>query len=657
MFKFVIVFAVILLSFNYLSLAQANSSAYKTRMKTAYTNPQLTVEILLDSAQHYLKIDKDRSFEFLEQAYLLSLKKEFTNKHYLVLCQLGDFYAFYQQPDLAAVNYEKSLKFQQNNSAAYFTYLIKAGNQYLLAKQAHRSLGLYQQFYTNKMDGKNKMILYESVGDAYLELKKSDSAYHFFQKAELLSRKLELQEANTLLKIKMAKALTVKDKAKALELLSEANTQSKHQNNKKIEIEAGVELADYYQENSLNQQEIETRNSNINSLEENRKELESQAVDVDQQKTDEQINLAKSYVRQNKYRQAIDLLDIIDIKSVETKVEQLELKKESAKVRSEAYRKIGNENKALESYQEYVQTLDQLTMQKELDYTNLSELNKKLGDNQWRIAFLEKDKEIYDAEIAMVERDRDLKIQKLKFQRWFIISLIITISLLIFALLMMIQRARIQRRHNMYLDLKSLRTRMNPHFIFNALNSINGFIAKNEELNANKYLVQFSTLMRSILDNSDLDFISLAKEIEILNLYLQLEHMRFADKFSYEIKVGQDLDVENFNIPPMIIQPFIENAIWHGLRYKESGGKLLLSIESEGAFVKILIEDNGIGRQKSKELKTKNQQINKSTGIITTQKRLEIISKIYNRAIRQQISDLQINGEGTRVEIWLPKIK
>ena len=117
------------------------------------------------------------------------------------------------------------------------------------------------------------------------------------------------------------------------------------------------------------------------------------------------------------------------------------------------------------------------------------------------------------------------------------------------------------------LELKSLRAQMNPHFIFNSLNSVNSFISKNDDRSANKYLSQFSRLMRMVLENSKHDFVSLDSEIEILKLYLELEHLRFQDKFDYDFTIGGGVKKDEIEIPPMLIQPFIENSVWHGLRY------------------------------------------------------------------------------------------
>jgi len=195
---------------------------------------------------------------------------------------------------------------------------------------------------------------------------------------------------------------------------------------------------------------------------------------------------------------------------------------------------------------------------------------------------------------------------------------------------------------------------MNPHFIFNALNSVNHFIAEQDERTANKFLSEFSQLMRLVLENSQEDFIPLFKEQEILALYLKLEHYRFRDKFDYTIDTDESINAEAVEVPPMLIQPYIENAVWHGLRYKEEKGMLSLRFYQENDTLMVEITDNGIGRKRSAELKTANQKKHNSTGLKNIQERLAIINKVYKANYQVTISDLE-PGPGTRVRIHLPK--
>ena len=169
---------------------------------------------------------------------------------------------------------------------------------------------------------------------------------------------------------------------------------------------------------------------------------------------------------------------------------------------------------------------------------------------------------------------------------------------------------------NNLLALKSMRSQMNPHFIFNALNSVNSFIAVNDERNANRYLSEFSVLMRSVLENSDEDFIPFSKEIELIELYVKLEHNRFKEKFDYSITIDEAIDLDEYTIPPMLLQPYIENAIWHGLRYKDGKGTLeiVIGVRDDTSLV-VTIRDNGVGRKRSQELKNqlKKQKINSNS--------------------------------------------
>ena len=225
-------------------------------------------------------------------------------------------------------------------------------------------------------------------------------------------------------------------------------------------------------------------------------------------------------------------------------------------------------------------------------------MNRDLSEKQNRIISLEKDRELSESKLQLYQTENRLTIENDRRQRLIIYALLAGLILLLFSLFWMLKSNRQRRLANNLLALKSLRTQMNPHFIFNALNSVNSFIAQNDERTANRYLTDFSTLMRSVLENSEEDFILLDKEIELLELYLKLEHSRFKDKFDYELVVDDAIEQSQFLIPPMLLQPYVENAVWHGLRYKKEKGFLkvqLIKIDEE--TIQIEISDNGIGRE------------------------------------------------------------
>jgi ligand-binding sensor domain-containing protein len=208
-------------------------------------------------------------------------------------------------------------------------------------------------------------------------------------------------------------------------------------------------------------------------------------------------------------------------------------------------------------------------------------------------------------------------------------------------------------------QLSALQAQMNPHFVFNSLNSINRFIQLNEPDTASNYLTKFSRLIRLILDNSREGIISLQQELEACRLYLELETLRFAGQFRYQIEIIPPVDATQIQIPPMLIQPYLENAVWHGLMQKDDDDRqLLLSVRELETGIKIVIEDNGIGREKARILKSKSVNRQKSHGMHLTQERIELYQISTGVNISAHIDDLKgKKGEvvGTKVEIFIKK--
>lgn len=207
--------------------------------------------------------------------------------------------------------------------------------------------------------------------------------------------------------------------------------------------------------------------------------------------------------------------------------------------------------------------------------------------------------------------------------------------------------------------LQSLRLQMNPHFLFNALNSIQQMILANEEMVATKYLSRFSKLLRAVLIHSDKETITLKEEIEILKMYVELESVRFRDAFSYTITCDEDLETEEIKIPTLLIQPFVENAIWHGLMHKEGDRRLQISFSEQGDFLQCIIEDNGVGRKKAREISHISGQDKKHTsrGIAVSEERLKTLKSSSGKYGNIQINDLESpsgEGLGTQVIINFP---
>jgi len=264
--------------------------------------------------------------------------------------------------------------------------------------------------------------------------------------------------------------------------------------------------------------------------------------------------------------------------------------------------------------------------------------------------------QITEDKIRQLEKEKTLKDELISKKNTFNYFLIGSVVLLLLLFLFIVKALYSIKIKNKEIALQSLRREMNPHFIFNSLNSVNQFISENKELEANKYLTSYSNLMRNMMENSNKDFISLDKEVEQLKKYLDLEHLRFQDKFDFEIIVDEALDAERVFVPNMILQPHLENAIWHGLRYLNEKGFLSLRFDLKGGKINVTIEDNGIGLTKSRELKTTNQKIYESRGLNNTKERIDLLNELYKKNISFKISEKAGEEKGTVVEIIFPLI-
>ncbi|WP_373517991.1 tetratricopeptide repeat protein [Pricia sp.] len=208
------------------------------------------------------------------------------------------------------------------------------------------------------------------------------------------------------------------------------------------------------------------------------------------------------------------------------------------------------------------------------------------------------------------------------------------------------------------LEMKALQAQINPHFIFNCMNSINQMILDGDNQNASKYLTKFGKLIRMVLENAESTEVSLKDELTLLEAYIQLEALRFNGEIQHQIDVKGDIDLENTYLPSMVLQPFVENAIWHGLMHKKDtgNGQIGISIEQQGEQLICTIEDNGVGRQKAFELQQRSVYKTKSLGLKITEERLRLLSKELERQLIH-ITDLTNQaGEalGTRVTVNIP---
>ena len=309
--------------------------------------------------------------------------------------------------------------------------------------------------------------------------------------------------------------------------------------------------------------------------------------------------------------------------------------------------KNGDLRKALKFQNDYIQFLESNSIKRndskiaELTSSNLREERERLIEVQQRR--IEKEKK--EQEILKLQNDRVLYIS-------LIIIFAIVFSLVILILRMKQVRSR-QEQREAELSQTLLRTQMNPHFVFNAMSVIQSYIYENNPEKSSQFLVNFSRLMRLILENSPKEFIPIELELEILDKYLSTQKMRFENRFSYVLNVSEDLLSNKAMVPPMITQPFIENAIEHGQLHTVKGGEIIVEMKEVSGKLEITISDNGVGRKKSAQ--TKKIRTHKSMAIDITRERIEILNKKYKFSGSLTFSDLDDKKEqGTLVSIVLP---
>jgi tetratricopeptide (TPR) repeat protein len=276
-----------------------------------------------------------------------------------------------------------------------------------------------------------------------------------------------------------------------------------------------------------------------------------------------------------------------------------------------------------------------------------------------------------EKEIALLKKDQEIQYAEINKQRLVSYSIaggsgIIILSFLFSFFFYKRKRNAEQKQKETSLSLqvsetemKALRSQMNPHFIFNALQSIQTFLMSHKPDDANTYLLKFSKLMRLVLENSQHSEVPLKEDMQALELYMQLESIRLPYPFTYEFHIDKSVDVENDTIPPLILQPFVENAIWHGLQYKNESGHINIYISKKDNSLYATVEDNGVGRDMSKQVQQPMLLKKESLGMKLTEERLKILNELKKIKAQFKITDLFTKDNqpaGTKVELSLPLV-
>ncbi|WP_435578250.1 histidine kinase [Gilvibacter sp.] len=617
--------------------------------KKEYTN---VFPKYIDSAKSYLKQDAKKSIEFVTQALESTRDQRPTSaQNGIAFETLGDINDYWLQHDLAVENYKSSLRSLPKTEVE-----IKLARTYRNNKNHQESLQAYQQLLEKDLTNYQTVQVYEGLGDTYIAIGDLENAVDNYQRGLQVAKDHLITPKITNLNSKIGEAYAAAGSPAIANDYFESSLELAADESEVRSVKEQSKVADFYNANRDFDKEIKLRTETLNMLDSIDLSTITAADDVVEDLTPQRQNykIANALVAQDNYQAAIPYLEK-SIAQADASGD-LVVQKDATRKLSEVFRDLGMAEKSASSYENYVAVVDELYRRKEQELSQAARFSRDIALKQNRITSLENERQLNESRYKLAFENQELIEKNNKVQKWIIASLVALAVLLLAMAYFLNKGIRQQKYANNLLALKSLRTQMNPHFIFNALNSVNSFIASSDERTANKYLSDFSRLMRSVLENSEEDFIPLSKEIDLLSIYTKLEHFRFKDKFDYEIILDEKLHVDDFVIPPMLLQPYIENAVWHGLRYKETKGKLEVRFDqTDSETITITITDDGIGRQKSKELKTANQKKQQSKGMGNIKKRIQILNQMYKDKVDVTVSDLQTDGSGTRVSLIVKK--
>lgn len=336
---------------------------------------------------------------------------------------------------------------------------------------------------------------------------------------------------------------------------------------------------------------------------------------------------------------------------------------DALKTLSAVYEDLEDFGRSLKVHQQYVGLKDSLLNAEKT--RQLSELQVKYETEQKEKELLAKSKAI---ELLEVQSAGEKRVR---------ISLVVAFLFMAGMAVVLYKRYRLKRRAqeelakkndeiasknreiedvNKELEKRMLRAQMDPHFIFNCLNGIQHFIASNDKHNALRYLSRFSKLVRQVLENSVNTIVPLSDELRLLELYIELEALRYGQRFEHEIAIDPDLDVDNVEVPFLLLQPYVENAIQHGLRHRPSGGRLSIRLKRSKGNVCCVVEDNGVGRSQAKRLNGMHQDDHHPRGMALAEQRLTLLNKKQSRKTLVHVEDLHESTDscGTKVTITIP---
>lgn len=593
-------------------------------------NIQLGIENLLQG-------NYDQSLTYYQQALAIAEMLEDISAVSECYGEIGTLYTNMGNYDMA-LNYQQkaleiALQLADNDWIAICDNQI--GNVY--KKKAFYTLALKHylealKYFENTAQLRRVAAIYQNIGDVYYAQKDFEKALDYYTKTKEISIETgnRQREAESYLLIGLVMTIqenynTARDFIqKALKLFDELGY------NHGID-DCYIALGNtWLQEKYWQEAEKNYSDALEIALSANNKTSISEAL----------IKLGKVQLKQNQYQKSEERLR----KGLELAEEtgSKELAMEASKILSELYEKSGNSLLALKYFRNYSVLKDSLFT--EAQYRTISEMEAVYETSK-------KEQNI----VLLSERNRIQDMMIHRRNRLLIITVVFFTALLFLAYLYF-ANTRLKARHKaVELENRLLRSQMNPHFIFNSLIAIQSYFYDQNPIKAGDFLAKFAELIRITLENSRAEFVLFEKELAMIRIYLELQALRFDNKFSFSITVDESIDASNLRIPPMLAQPFIENAIEHGLRNRAGQGLLEIGFRKNGNTITVSIKDNGIGREASKQFRKSADHLSLAVPMI--QDRLEIMSKKFRHKFEMEINDLyDPNGKpaGTSVEIPMP---
>ena len=639
---------VILMNLTFTAKSAANVDSLKQRLQVTQDTARLNVLLSLFDA--YRDVDPDQAEKYIKEGILIAEAKGDAKWNSLLYKSYGQYFHRAGKVKEAYRTYIKSIDFARvaKNKEIEAAVLVNMGALFLdlglfdkAAESLIPALKLLDKQEKNKKTLKDLSVCYTNLGYLNLEQKQYNEAENYFKKS------LELKKQNNDLRGIALLYNNIGNVSVARNNLKEAEMYFKRAllYYEKAQVNIGKSMA----LNNIGGVFLKNNNTDSALFYFKRAYLIDSLVESPLGMTTSLLNIGNLYNARKQYVKSIPVLKraLFYAKGVSS----LEDQKSAYIYLSTAYSSLHDFENAFK----YSQKIEEI---------NDSIYNEVSADKITRVQ-IQYETEKKDQQIALLHAENQLKATNLRIHRnltWGLIGLIIftlVVIYLIFNRMKLKQAAREAQLERNRLDVenKLLRVQMNPHFIFNSLNSIQSYISAHDTYSAELYLAKFSSLMRYILQNSTHSFVTLDEEIKILRLYLELEQQRFNNKFDFLILVADDVDEEFTEIPPMLIQPFVENSIKHGIANKQDGqGLIRIDIKAANGLLYCQVVDNGVGRAKASLLK-QNIPGYKSLGMQLTGERLELLKLQSNIDVKIAITDLVDEAGmalGTEVNLQIP---